>query len=253
VSEDRILPPPGQRVVSVFEDIARNAGFDLRRDSRILDFGAGAGRHVAEFQEAGYRRTLGVDQMFESHEQGRVEQEFLRRVEPPDYILPFDDASFDFVFSTVVMEHVLDSRGALREIARVLRPGGLSAHVFPARWRPVEPHILVPFGGRFQGYWTMRLWAALGVRNSFQRGWSARRVALENVQYSKTGLSYPSVREWEMWARPLFRRVEWDEAGFIRATRGVSRVSRLFAPLLGLPGAERTFRGLHTRVLVLER
>jgi SAM-dependent methyltransferase len=252
-SSVRVLPPPAQRVVPVFEAIASHAGAPLRAHTRILDFGAGAGRHVAEFREAGYEHTLGVDQSFESHSEGAVEDEFLRRVDPPDYELPFGDGVFDFVFSTVVMEHVLDPARALAEIARVLRPGGLSVHVFPARWRPVEPHMFVPFGGRFQSYWTLRLWAALGVRSGFQREMSAREVALSNVQYCKTGLSYPTAHEWSLWARPLFSRVGWDEATFVRATRTVSRASRLFAPFLAVPGAERAYRGFHTRVLVLER
>jgi SAM-dependent methyltransferase len=250
---EHVLPPPDQRMVPVFEAIAASAGFRLSPETRILDFGAGAGRHVAEFREAGYGQTLGVDQAFESHSEGSVEEEYLRRVQPPDYKLPFGDGEFDFVFSTVVMEHVTNPGGALAEIARILRPGGLSAHVFPARWRPVEPHMFVPLGGRFQSYWTLRLWAALGVRSSFQRGLSATEVALSNVQYCKTGTSYPTAHEWVLLARPLFSRVGWDEASFVRATASVSRASRLYAPLLRVPGAPAVYRGLHTRVLVLER
>jgi SAM-dependent methyltransferase len=38
--------------------------------------------------------------------------------------LPWDDASFDLVFSVKVLAHVPDIRGALAEAARVTRPGG---------------------------------------------------------------------------------------------------------------------------------
>ena len=252
IAGHRVLPPPPQRVVAVFEHISRAAGQPLEPGISVLDFGAGAGRHVAEFRKAGYD-AWGADQAFMSHEEGSVEIDFLRRVEPPDFALPFAASEFDFVYSTSVMEHVVDPGRALAEIARVLRPGRLSVHIFPSRWRPIEPHSYVPFGGRFQSFVVMRLWASLGIRNGFQRGLAATDTALQNVQYAKTGINYPTAVEWRLLAEPLFSSVAWAERDFIRATKGLSSVSRLVAPLLRVPGVERGYRGLHTRVLVLRR
>src|SRR2546430_4358410 len=31
----------------------------------------------------------------------------------------------------------------IKEIRRVLKPGAISLHVFPARWTPCEPHVLI--------------------------------------------------------------------------------------------------------------
>ena len=237
-------------MVKVFERIAATTGEPLVPGCEVLDFGAGAGRHVVEFLEHGYA-ALGVDQQFSSAEAGRVEAEHLRTVSPPDYVLPFGEASFDFVYSTSVMEHVVNPGQALAEIARVLRPGGLSVHIFPSRWRPVEPHVFVPFGGRIHNYAWFRLWAALGIRNRYQKESAADAVALTNVQYARTGISYPTAREWLDIAKQGGFDAEWAERPYIEATAELSGLSRRLAPIAGLPGLVKAYRGLHTRVLVL--
>jgi ubiquinone/menaquinone biosynthesis C-methylase UbiE len=59
------------------------------------------------------------------------------------YALPFDDASFDVVHAHQVLQHVSDPVGMLREMHRVLRPGGLVAvrdSDFAAfMWAPADP------------------------------------------------------------------------------------------------------------------
>jgi SAM-dependent methyltransferase len=49
--------------------------------------------------------------------------------------LPFPDGAFDRVIASEVLEHIGDDRGALGELARVLRPGGVLAVTVP-RWFP---------------------------------------------------------------------------------------------------------------------
>ncbi|WP_169576558.1 class I SAM-dependent methyltransferase [Nocardioides halotolerans] len=51
--------------------------------------------------------------------------------------LPFDDASFDVVTANFVVNHVPDPRAAVRELARVARPGGrVAVTCWPARTQP---------------------------------------------------------------------------------------------------------------------
>jgi SAM-dependent methyltransferase len=63
--------------------------------------------------------------------------------------LPFKDASFDFVFSSSVLEHIRDRAPVYRELRRCLRPGGVMLHVMPSRtWKILQllfyyPHQLI--------------------------------------------------------------------------------------------------------------
>lgn len=69
--------------------------------------------------------------------------------------LPFRDNSFDAVFSLAVLEHVRDPFACAREIARVLKPGGVLYAAVP---------FLQPFHGYPDHYYNM---TSHGLRNLF--------------------------------------------------------------------------------------
>lgn len=54
--------------------------------------------------------------------------------------MPFPDASFDAVLSIETLEHVDDESQTLREIHRVLEPGGLLVLSVPNKWWLFETH-----------------------------------------------------------------------------------------------------------------
>jgi SAM-dependent methyltransferase len=54
--------------------------------------------------------------------------------------LPYPDGAFDVVLSNEVIEHVQDDRLAVREMVRVLRPGGRIVLFCPNRGYPFETH-----------------------------------------------------------------------------------------------------------------
>jgi SAM-dependent methyltransferase len=97
---------------------------------RVLDGGAGQGSMSARLERLGFEVT--------SSDASGAAVEVLRERLAGDVVeaslteLPFEDASFDGAVLGEVLEHVEDDQGALREIARVLRPGGVLALSVPA-------------------------------------------------------------------------------------------------------------------------
>ncbi len=105
----------------------------LDRGQEVLDVGCGPGsitQGIAEHVLPGRVTALDRDPAQVAHAarlaEGR-EQINLRYVAGSAYELPFAAASFDLVFSHALFEHLSNPRGALAEMRRVLRPGGLIA------------------------------------------------------------------------------------------------------------------------------
>jgi SAM-dependent methyltransferase len=243
-----------QSMTLVCEAIMASRG-GIPSEARILDFGCGQGRHVREFRAASYD-VVGVDRFHEELDVPRSPlhdgQEYLYSSDAQGRF-PFASDSFDFCYSTSVFEHVMDYDQAVSGIWRVLRPGAWTLHIFPARWRPVEPHIFTPFGGRFQHPAVISLWAHLGIRNSFQKGLGAEQTAARNLTYSRTGINYPPKREIVRSFGRYFGHVEFIEREFVSAIREVSRLSGLLAPVISWPGVEALYRDFHTRVVLARK
>jgi SAM-dependent methyltransferase len=113
---------------------------------RVLDVGAGNGRHAFEAYRRGARVVpFDLDRQELAAVAGmcgamRAEGEAPAEagsaaVSGDATRLPFADGSFDRVIAAEVFEHILDDQRAMDEVARVLRPGGVLAVTVPA-WLP---------------------------------------------------------------------------------------------------------------------
>ena len=103
-----------------------------REGLRVLDAGCGTGGTLAALEGVG--ELWGCDISAEALDMCRL-RGIDRLVQSSVEALDFDDASFDVVISCDVLEHVEDDAGAMRELARVLRPGGICVLTVPAyRW-----------------------------------------------------------------------------------------------------------------------
>ncbi|MBM4127878.1 MAG: class I SAM-dependent methyltransferase, partial [Nitrospira sp.] len=229
--------------------IGAKLGCPIADGARVLDLGCGAGRTVYAYRDAGFD-ACGFDIKDYLSLRDESDRRHFSIGFDEGNRLPFADEQFDLVISEQVFEHVKDQAPLLRELHRIMRPGGLSLHVFPARYAPIEPHIFVPFGSILMHRWYYRIWATLGIRNQYQRGLSAREVAHRNACYAVEGLNYVPSSLYNAICREIGFRVYWFEqenfdTSHRRLIRLAGRVNRV-VPLLGW-GA-RTF---HTRRLAL--
>jgi SAM-dependent methyltransferase len=231
-----------------FLGVLHEAGFRIAPQTRIMDFGCGAGNLVMDFVKAGYD-AFGCDLAFkEGANVGLLSSEGrIRLIDRHSNRLPFDDGMFDAVISDQVFEHVKNYGTALQEICRILKPNGVCVHFFPSRYMPIEPHVHVPFATLVQNYWWLRFWAELGVRKSTQRGLEAPLVADENHSYLKTSTNYLPKKKINQEFSRFFNKVEFAEKFFLKYSRGGQAAYKLSSVVTFVPAL---YSALGNRVIV---
>lgn len=97
-------------------------------DAEVLDLGAGAGINPYDLKGR-VKRIVGVDLDPRVLTNPLLDVGHIADVTE----LPFPDESFDVAFSIYVLEHIAQPDVFLREVARVLRPGGYFVSLTPNR------------------------------------------------------------------------------------------------------------------------
>ena len=113
-------------------------GAGERMSGKILEAGCGLGMYVEHMAAEGAGTVFGIDIEFERVRQAHERSENLACAVGEH--LPFPTESMDLVLSHEVIEHVQDDAAAIREIVRVLKPGGRLALFCPNRGYPFETH-----------------------------------------------------------------------------------------------------------------
>jgi demethylmenaquinone methyltransferase/2-methoxy-6-polyprenyl-1,4-benzoquinol methylase len=195
---------------------------------RLLDVATGTGMVAAELLSRARCSVVGIDQSaemlaaartrFAGHDGDRV-----RLIEGQAEALPFGDGSFDAVTFTYLLRYVEDPQETMRELARVVRPGGrvgsLEFGVPP--WRPARAawRLYTAAGLPLLGGLASREWREVGrflgpsIRGFYERHpleriagyW--REAGLEDVHVRRMSLGGGVV----MWARrPALRAPAGD-------------------------------------------
>lgn len=166
-----------RRQVARAYDMAKEIAPDLIPEAQLLDVGCGSGfiaHHLVALRGA---RVVGVDV-------ARTTEAAISYTRYEGRYLPFDDATFDAVLLCYVLHHSADPTLLVREVRRVLRPGG--------RLVVYEDLPITPFD-RFLCWRHEAAWRARTGPCTFldEAGWRA--------VFSAAGLSVHAVRRLSRW------------------------------------------------------
>jgi ubiquinone/menaquinone biosynthesis C-methylase UbiE len=168
-------------------------GFDRHAGETLLEVGCGMGTDLLQFARGGAICT-GVDLTPRSIEISR--HRFKLYGIPGTFLitdgerLPFPDNSFDIVYSNGVLHHTPDTAGAVWEIHRVLKPGGMA--------------IVMLYNRHSLNYWGEIILHRGLLRGQLMRGQTPEQIMGRFVEYGDD--SEPLVKVYsQSQARRLFR------------------------------------------------
>lgn len=124
-------------LLSILDKYFRNTALfkgQAGRQRRILDVGCGTGTMLGYLARYGEAQGIDADEEAVRFCMERGVHN-VQQVTGP--MLPFADCTFDLVTLLDVLEHIDDDLGTLRELHRVLRPGGMllvSVPAYPFLW-----------------------------------------------------------------------------------------------------------------------
>ncbi len=129
-----------KRVATIFEWV------DPHDDSLILDCACGRGFYLNMFRYVSGCRLVGLELEWPIIRKAQANVGHLPRLMLNNaniYTLPYADNTFDAVVLSEILEHIDDDVAGLREVLRVLKPGGVVAITvpnanYPFWWDPIN-------------------------------------------------------------------------------------------------------------------
>ena len=162
--------------------MAETMEFNGHAGEDLLEIGGGMGTDLAQFARAGARVTdvdLSSGHLELAKENFRHRGLTGRFVHHDAETLPFDDASFDAVYSNGVLHHTPNTRSVVGEISRVLRPGGRA--------------IVMMYAENSLHYWRNLVWA-IGLKQHQLATCSMGEIMSRSVERSDNAAARPLVK-----------------------------------------------------------
>jgi SAM-dependent methyltransferase len=200
----------------------------LRPGMRVLDAGCGHGRHAHALALSPGVLSVGIDLSLADLRSARDAWADIAPQAPVAVAaadtgrLPFPDGAFDRVVCSEVLEHLDDWQGALRELDRVLAPGGLMALSVPRFWPEalcwrLSPHYARTPGGHVRIFRKRQLTGALATQGLRLTGtahahalhapyWWLQCALWDRREQSRLVAAWRRFLEWDMTARPRLTR-----------------------------------------------
>ena len=210
--------------------------FDKFRGARLLEIGCGMGTDLLQFARGGARCTA-IDLTPRSieiarHRFGLYDMTGSFMIADGER-LPFASNSFDVVYSNGVLHHTPDTAGAIREVHRVLRPGGVAKVMLYHR--------------NSLNYWLEIVLRRGVVGFEFLRGRSAEEIMSRVIEFSDHDArplvkvySRKQVRE----LFGMFKDVRVDVEQLLRSEL------RIFSPLVSDSMFDRLCRSIGWNVII---
>lgn len=199
-ARDHINPAQALKNGQILERFASPQG------KKLLEIGAGFGVNLATWIKKYDVDAYGTERDSEGFASSlKASRELFaangldphRIIAVTDNKLPFDDASFDIVYSRNVLEHTQNPMAVFLEALRVLRPGGILhaetpnfLSYFEGHYFVVQPPLIFP--------WILPLWVRLlgrdpayarTLRTEISPVWCRRAVKQAGAKYPATLIS----------------------------------------------------------------
>ncbi|MCE9646616.1 MAG: class I SAM-dependent methyltransferase [Chloroflexi bacterium] len=127
-----------------------------------LENGCGVGMYVEKLTGLG-SRVIGLEFDRERAAEAKVNSDEI--INAAGEFIPLPSSTFDLILSHEVIEHVQDDRAAVREMVRVLKPGGRAVIFCPNRGYPFETHGIFWKGRYYFGNKLFVNYLPRGLRN----------------------------------------------------------------------------------------